>query len=147
MPYSAKDWSDTYHHDCFDGVDRVVTALFKTLRKHFAEWIRQIELPTHSCKLPSGAFGSEQRVSQLQLYCNASAALWRPQKRHLADPQFSSHPIAQLVLDHDWQPASQDSFNFQADPELADIRVLQGNATSDRDFSGNVKPTATIIAS
>lgn len=43
--YGADDWSDSGHHDYEYEIEQICNAISRKLRKHFADWVRQLEIP------------------------------------------------------------------------------------------------------
>lgn len=48
MSYGADDWRDSGHHDYQFELDRVVNVISKTLHERFAQWVRQLSIPSFS---------------------------------------------------------------------------------------------------
>ncbi len=147
VSYAAEDWRDSYHHDYTYEIDQVVTALSKTLRERFAEWVRQLPIPD-----PSGLGPLALSVDPHATFLNFNYTPSLQKLYRVADAKIlhihgaASDATGELVLGHGWQRTGEDSFNFGIDGEDADTRVLEGNAVIDRYFSSTFKPTAKIIA-
>lgn len=147
MSYGADDWSESGHHDYQFELERVVNAVSTTLQRRFAEWIRQLSIPT----------GTDFKENLLQLDPSARYLSFNytqtlqkiygiPDNQILHIHGNASDPTDQLVLGHGWKRASADSLNNGVDPVETDTRVVEGNQIVDRYFSVTFKPTDRIIA-
>lgn len=147
MSYGSEDWSDSGHGDYQYELKRVVNIISGTMRTRFAEWIRQLSVPTVA------SFGGELfRLDPGSRYLSFNYTRTLQQTYSIPDNQIlhihgnASNPTDELVLGHGWQRTEADSFNHGIEPEEADIRVIQGNQIVDNYFSTTFKPTDRIIA-
>jgi hypothetical protein len=145
--YGAEEWSDAYHHDYQYEIRQVVEAISKTLRSRFADWVRQLPLPSSSALAgrrvpldPSAKFLNFNYTALLQrLYSVPDANIL-----HIHGAAANSN--AHLILGHGWEPgANLDPYRFERDPEEADVRVVEGQRIIDEYFVDTFKPTAQII--
>ncbi|UDF05763.1 bacteriophage abortive infection AbiH family protein [Asticcacaulis sp. AND118] len=144
--YGAEDWSDAYHHDYQYEIEQAVDAISVTLRERFAEWIRQLPVPTQLTpgrRLsldPSARFLNFNYTSTLQRLYGI------PEGNILHIHGSASDPTSSLVLGHGWEPDPKpDPYRRYQNPEDADIRVVQGQELIDDYFQRTFKPTARII--
>jgi hypothetical protein len=145
--YGADDWSDSYHHDYQYQIDRAVQAISRTMRTHFAAWIRQLVIPApadvaelHVAIDPAATFLNFNYTSSLQ-------CLYGVPESHILHIHGSGlDQEADLVLGHGWEPQENlDPYRFERDPEAADTRVIEGQSIIDRYFKDTFKPTLQII--
>jgi hypothetical protein len=147
MSYGADDWRDSGHHDYQYELDRVIEAISKTLRKHFAQWVRQLPIPSlSSCNteplpLDPNAFYLNFNYTQTLQWTYSI-----PDSQILHLHGKASDPTDRLILGHGWERTASDSLNHGVDMSEADIRVVEGNEIVDGYFSATFKPTAQIIA-
>ncbi len=147
MSYGADDWSDSGHHDYQYELDRVVKAISKTLQERFAQWVRQIPIPSlSSCN--TGPLPLDPNA--LYLNFNYTQTLqWTygiPNGQIVHIHGKACDPTDRLILGHGWERTASDSLNHGVDMSEADIRVLEGNVIVDDYFTATFKPTAQIIA-
>ncbi|TAX46510.1 hypothetical protein ELI01_30455 (plasmid) [Rhizobium leguminosarum] len=145
--YGAEDWSDAYHHDYQYEIEQAVEAISTTLRLRFAEWIRQLPIP-------SASDIAGQRVpvdpSAVFLNFNYTPSLQRlygvPDGNVLHIHGAAADPTDTLILGHGWEPdPNPDPYRFEQDPEDADIRVIEGQRLVDDYFRHTFKPTSKVI--
>lgn len=147
MSYGANDWSDSGHHDYQYELERVVEAISKTLQERFAQWVRQLPIPS----LSSGYTGLlPLDPNAFYLSFNYTQTLQRtygiPDGQILHIHGNASDPSDRLILGHGWERPASESLNHGVDMSEADIRVIEGNEIVDGYFSATFKPTAQIIA-
>ena len=147
MSYGDNDWSDSGHHDYMYELDRVVKAISRTLQERFAQWVRQLPIPSlSSCSTeplpldPSALYLNFNYTQTLQSTYGISGS----QILHIHGK--ASDPSDRLILGHGWKRTASDSLNHGVDMSKADIRVVEGNEIVDSYFSATFKPTAQIIA-
>lgn len=147
MSYGAEDWSESGHHDYQYELGRIVETISTTMRRRFAEWIRQLPIPT------AASFGGELLPldpSARYLSFNYTQTLQRtysiPDSHILHIHGNASNPADQLVLGHGWRRTPADSLNHGIDPAEVDARVVEGNEIVDGYFSATFKPTDMVIA-
>jgi|APLak6261659701_1056019.scaffolds.fasta_scaffold00297_3 hypothetical protein len=147
MSYGADDWSDSGHHDYQYELERVVEAISKTLQERFAQWVRQLPIPSlSSCY--TGLLPLDPNAFYLSF--NYTQTLQRtygiPDGQILHIHGKASDPSDRLILGHGWERSASESLNHGVDMSEADIRVIEGNEIVDGYFSATFKPTAQIIA-
>lgn len=146
VSYGAEDWSDAYHHDYQYEIDRVVSAISKTMRKRFAEWIRQLQLPD-----PTTLSATQVNIDPTAnfLNFNYTPSLQRlygvPNSQILHIHGSAIDPESALVLGHGWEPENLDPYRFESEPENADTRVIEGVQIVDDYFKSTFKPTQRIL--
>lgn len=144
--YGADDWSDSGHHDYEYELDKVVEAISTTLQELFTQWVRQIAIPS-SEKL-RGKLLPLRRDARFLTF-NYTDTLQRvygvPDANVIHLHGAAARLNERLILGHGWQRTAADSFNFDLDPEEADVRVMAGNDIIDRYFSATFKQTARVI--
>ncbi len=146
MPYGAENWSDAGHHDYEYELNRIISKVSGTLRTRFADWIRQLRVPSLAqsgvAPLPidrSGVFLNFNNTDTLtSLYGVAAGQVLHV---HGQARDATSH----IILGHGWRRREVDSLNHRADPEAMDTRVWQGNFIVDDYFAKTFKPTEEII--
>lgn len=146
MSYGAEAWSDSGHHDYQYELNRVVEAISSTMRARFADWVRQLLIPT-----ANSFTGKLLPLDPTAYYLNFNYTPTLQKIYGIADVQVlhihgqASSSTDQLVLGHAWQRAPTDSLIRRADLEYTDTRVLEGNIIVDDYFSATFKPTDKII--
>lgn len=147
MSYGADDWSDSGHHDYQYELERVVEAISKTLQERFAQWVRQLPIPSLSSCF-TGLLPLDPNAFYLSF--NYTQTLQRtygiPDGQILHIHGKASDPSDRLILGHGWERSASESLNHGVDMSEADIRVIEGNEIVDGYFSATFKPTAQIIA-
>lgn len=147
MSYGSDDWSDSGHHDYQYELERIVRAVSSTLQERFAQWVRQLPIPS-----PSSYRAVLLPLDPYARYLNFNYTPTLQQTYGILEGQIlhihgrASDPTHQLVLGHGWERAPSDSLNHGVDMSEADIRVVEGNETVDGYFSATFKPSAKIIA-
>ncbi|WP_231108950.1 bacteriophage abortive infection AbiH family protein [Cupriavidus metallidurans] len=138
--YGAEDWSDSGHHDFQYEVGNVVERLSKGLRTRFAEWIRDLPIPTHDTAPrrlatldPQALFLTFNYTSTLDTLYGIDLA------RVLHIHGRSDAADDELVLGHAWNPQSRPSLNDRPDIEEIDTRVAEANDIIDDYFSATFK--------
>ncbi|MEG6835135.1 bacteriophage abortive infection AbiH family protein [Pseudomonas aeruginosa] len=145
--YGAEDWSDSGHHDFQYEVGNVVERLSKGLRTRFAEWIRDLPIPTHDTAPrrlatldPQALFLTFNYTSTLDTLYGIDLA------RVLHIHGRSDAADDELVLGHAWNPQSRPSLNDRPDIEEIDTRVAEANDIIDDYFSATFKRSEELIA-
>lgn len=147
MSYGTDDWSDSGHHDYQYELDRVVKAISITLQERFAQWVRQLPVPSvSSCNteplpLDPNAFYLNFNYTQTLQWTYGI-----PGNQILHIHGRASDPSDKLILGHGWERTATDSLNHGVDMPEADVRIVEGNKIVDDYFSATFKPTAQIIA-
>jgi Bacteriophage abortive infection AbiH len=147
LPYGADEWSDSAHHDFQYETERAISAISVTMRSHFSNWVRQLEIPRKADLSgtllnldPSASFLTFNYTPTLQNIYGVRPS----QVLHIHGSAFD--PTDKLVLGHGWQPRPEDTFNARANPERDDTRLLEGYQIADNYFAATFKPTSEIIA-
>ncbi|MER8808249.1 bacteriophage abortive infection AbiH family protein [Mesorhizobium australicum] len=145
--YGADDWSDAYHHDYQYEIEQAVEAISTTLRLRFAEWIRQLPIPS-----ASDFTGRRVAIdpSAVFLNFNYTPSLQRlygiPDANVLHIHGAAANSADTLILGHGWEPdPNPDPYRFEQDPEGADMRVIEGQRLVDDYFKDTFKPTSKVI--
>jgi hypothetical protein len=144
---SDDEWSDASHHDYQYEVEKVVTALSKTLKRRFTTWVTTLQIPSSRSFI--GTLLNLERNS-LYLTFNYTRTLQRlygvpPQNvLHIHNEAMSEE--SDLVLGHARDPSGTMSRNNIADLEDQNVRITEANEIIDRYFSDTYKPTKEIIA-
>lgn len=147
MSYGADDWSDSGHHDYQYELERVVEAVSSTLQERFAQWVRQLPIPSRSiCKTVRLSLDPSARYLNFNYTPTLQQVYGIPNDQILHIHGNASNPTDQLVIGHGWERAESDSLNHHVDMSEADVRVAEGNQIVDGYFSAIFKPTAQIIA-
>jgi hypothetical protein len=144
--YGADDWSDASHHDFQHEVQEVVGRLSYGLQHRFAEWIRQLPIPT-----PSNA---SRRVADLDMdaaflnfnYTSTLTALYGVPPEQILYIHGCAIAEDRLVLGHAWRPQDRKSLNDRSDVEDIDPRLVEGNVIIDQYFGATFKPSSDLIA-
>jgi hypothetical protein len=118
----------------------------RALRAHFADWVRQLEIPGPGAVAdrllrldPDGYFLNFNYTPTLERLYGVA-----PQKI-LYIHGAASRPTDEIVLGHGWRRSDADSLNYRIDRESADFRLIEGNHIIDRYFAETFKPVDDII--
>jgi hypothetical protein len=145
--YGDDNWRDSANHDFQYEISRVADATSKTLRAHFARWVRQLAMPESGAILDK-LLGLDPTA--LFLNFNYTPSLERlygvPLQNILYIHGAATQPDEDLILGHGWHRSDADLLNHHIDPERADFRVIEGNHIIDRYFTETFKPVDEIIA-
>jgi hypothetical protein len=139
--YGSDEWSDDYNHSYQRVIEGVVVPLSDGLRKSFAAWVSEIEMPERTCVAlirsidPAGLFLNFNYTSSLQ-YIYAV-----PDENVLHLHGKAGQPYENIVLGHGWERQKR---RYSEDDE-SDFRVVQGQELIDDYFAGTFKPTNRII--
>lgn len=146
VPYGAEDWSDAYHHDYQYEVDRIIESLSSQLKLRFAEWVRQLEIPTFEnlsvhplSLLPTAKFLTFNYTSSLTVVYGVPS-------KNIVYIHGEASTGEELILGHAWNPIEIPSLNDVPDPENLDTRVLEGNELINSYFGKTFKDTKKVIA-
>lgn len=143
MSYGADDWSDSGHHDYEYEIDRIARGVSKTMRQHFAAWVRSLPIPTN----PRFATLDIDRSAKFFTF-NYTPTLERlygvPADRILHIHGSALDSTASLVLGHGWE-SNPNSQVGKVDADT-DVRVAGGYERIDQYFRDTFKPTEIIIA-
>lgn len=146
VPYGADDWSDAGHHDFQYEVEGVVARLSAGLRKQFAKWIRQLEIPTGAAVKHRLRTLDTGGVFLTFNYTPTLCAIYGvPNENVLHIHGQASMKDEDLVLGHAWDPMSRPSLNDRHDTEDLDTRMIEANDILDRYFSVTFKPSEKLI--
>ncbi|MGV1908499.1 MULTISPECIES: bacteriophage abortive infection AbiH family protein [Agrobacterium] len=142
--YGADDWSDSGHHDYEYEIEQICEAISDKLRKHFADWIRQLELPA---KVTAPVKCIDPRALFLNFnYTNTLQALYSvPVDRVLHIHGSVMDSTSEIVLGHGWERQADDLRSRMTD-EDTDVRVAGGFELIDSLFAQTFKPTKDILA-
>lgn len=142
--YGEEDWSEHGHHAYGYEIKQICDAISEKLRKHFADWIRQLELPAN-LKAPVKCI--DQRALFLNFnYTNTLQALYGvPIDRVLHIHGSVLDSTSDIVLGHGFEQQAGDLRSRLTD-EDTDVRVAGGFELIDSLFAETFKPTKDIIA-
>jgi len=143
VSYGADDWSDAYHHDYEYEIEQICTAISSKLRSHFADWVRQIEIPTRTispirCIDPQSLFLNFNYTSTLQNLYGVT------DRRILLIHGSAQDPTTEIILGHGWDRQASDLLYRLADEET-DARVAGGFQLIDELLADTFKPTPEIL--
>ncbi|WP_192250436.1 bacteriophage abortive infection AbiH family protein [Mesorhizobium silamurunense] len=145
VSYGAEDWSDADHHNFEYEIEQIVDGLSRTMRKHFADWIRGLPIP-----LP----GTVPLVNCIERRAKFLNFNYTPTLQSLygVDPGQVLHihgsavdPDSLIVLGHGWERQADEMLVRQVD-EDTDTRIAGGYRLIDDYFAGTFKPTEKILA-
>lgn len=145
-PYGDADWSDSSHHDFQYEVQEVVKNLSQSLQQLFAQWIRQLKIPTVTASGTQLA-GLESDAAFLNFnYTSTLTTLYSvPPERILHIHGCAALPNESLVLGHAWRPEDRKSLNDRPDIKDVDTRLVEANQILDRYFGTTFKPSSALI--
>lgn len=144
VSYGAEDWSDADHHNFEYEIEHIVDGLSRTMRKHFADWIRGLPIP-----LP----GTVPLVNCIERRAKFLNFNYTPTLQSLygVDPGQVLHihgsavdPDSLIVLGHGWERQAHEMLVRQVDEET-DTRIAGGYRLIDDYFAGTFKPTEKIL--
>jgi hypothetical protein len=145
--YATEKWKEEYHHDYQFEIEQAVEAISVRLRSRFAEWVRQLRIPT-----PSEIADVRVPLDTSAVFLNFNYTPTLQRVYHVPDAHIlhiqgkAAQPNDQLVLGHGWEPkANPESNRVAEDQEWADTRVIEGQQIIDKYFRDTFKPTARII--
>jgi len=146
-PYGADDWSDSGHHDFQYEVSEAVETISKTMRSHFADWVRTLPIPAVD-KFQRPLVRLDQEAVFLTFnYTSTLQKLYRIEPSHVLHIHgAAADPTESLVLGRAWKPRVGERFSDRADPERDDVRLLAAYDVADGYFRDTFKPTSRIIA-
>jgi len=111
VPYSADDWSDGFHHDYVYELTRVVRALSEDLLAAFAQWIRQIAIPTPTSLMsPMARIDPTARFINFN-YTNTLQQLYGVPDTHVWHIHGSAARTDPLILGHGWRPEPNETLS------------------------------------
>lgn len=142
--YGADEWSDSYHHDYQYEINRATKAISETMRKNFAEWVRQLKIPD-STKISDKLLKIDNSATFLNFnYTPTLNKLYNVQDTKVMHIHGSAtSPTSPLILGHGWEP--EETKQIIDDPESIDVRVLEGQDYINDYFSETFKPTEKIL--
>lgn len=145
--YAADDWSDSGHHDFQLEVGNVVERLSCSLQAHFADWVRQLPIPTHSTA-PAllSTLDRQARFLSFNYTSTLSRVYGVAPERILFIHGCAAQPDDTLILGHAWNPSARRSLNARADIEELDTRIVEANTIIDDYFSSTFKRSSELIA-
>lgn len=144
VPYGADDWSDSGHHDYEYEIEQICEAISKKLREHFADWVRQLEIPLHApfpvrCIDPNSSFLNFNYTSTLQRIYGV------PDNNILHIHGSAADHTSKIVLGHGWDRQRSELRSRFVDEET-DVRVAGGFELIDELLAETFKPTKEILA-
>lgn len=142
--YGADDWSDSGHHDYEYEIEQICDAISRELRKHFADWVRQLEIPTHAV-MPVRCIDRTAAFLNFNYTPTLERVYGIPHNRIFHVHGSASDPTSEIVLGHAWdrQPVDLRSRLIHED---TDVRVAGGFRLIDDLLAATYKPTAEILS-
>jgi hypothetical protein len=142
--YGADDWSDSGHHDYEYEIEQICDAIAMTLRKHFADWVRTVAIPTQiavpvRCIDPNAVFLNFNYTPTLQRIYGISD----DRILHIHGSALDS--TAEIILGHAWDRQASELRSRFTD-EDTDVRVAGGFELIDDLLAKTYKPTSEILA-
>lgn len=142
--YGADDWSDSGHHDYEYEIEQICDAIALTLRKHFADWVRALAIPTQAaasvrCIEPNAVYLNFNYTPTLQRIYGV------PNDRILHIHGSALDTTADIILGHAWDRQASELRSRLTD-EDTDVRVAGGFELIDDLLAKTYKPTAEILA-
>jgi hypothetical protein len=145
VSYGADDWSDAYHHDYQYEVNRIIEGLSGSLKTHFGEWIRQLEIPNiASLQVHPIHLNTDARYLTFN-YTSSLTDIYGIPDSCILYIHGEAKKEEDLVLGHAWNPTEIPSLNNVPDPELMDTRVMEGNEIINSYFGHTFKNSKKII--
>jgi hypothetical protein len=143
MSYGDEDWSESGHHDYEYEIKQVCDAISRDLRKHFADWVRQLDIPDASaasvrCVDPNALFLNFNYTPTLQRVYGV------PSSRVLHIHGSAADPTSEIILGHGWQRQEKD-LRSRHIHEDTDVRVAGGFRLIDDLLAETFKPTNEIL--
>ncbi|MBB6181833.1 bacteriophage abortive infection AbiH family protein [Pseudorhizobium flavum] len=141
--YGAEDWSDSGHHDYEYEIGQICDAISTTLRRHFADWVRQLEIPAHvarpvRCIDPNATFLNFNYTPTLQ-------RLYDVANDHVLHIHGSAmDATSEIVLGHAWNRQASELRSRFTD-EDTDVRVAGGFQLIDDLLAATYKPTEELL--
>jgi hypothetical protein len=145
VSYAEERWSDAYHHDYQYEVNRIVIGLSVELKKHFTDWIKQLDIPSidditdKRLNLPVNA-----RYLTFN-YTSTLSDIYSIPRDHILYIHGNALNNDYLILGHSWNPSDVPSLIGDSDPEDIDPRVLEGNDIIKDYFGQTFKNTSFNI--
>ncbi|MGH0263956.1 bacteriophage abortive infection AbiH family protein [Sinorhizobium meliloti] len=144
VSYGSDDWRDSGHHDYEYEIEQICVAISEKIRKHFADWVRQLEIPLRAaipvqCIDPSGFFLNFNYTATLQRIYGV------PDGRVLHIHGSALDSTAEIILGHGWDRQASDQRSRFID-ENTDVRVAGGFQQIDDLLAETFKPTKEILA-
>lgn len=143
VSYGADDWSDADHHNYQYEIEQICYSISQELRSHFADWVRQIEIPSETAN-PVRCIDAEA----LFLNFNYTGTLQRlygvPDSRILHIHGAALNPTEEIILGHGWERQASDLLSSQTD-EDTDVRIAGGFQLIDDLLARTFKPTQKIL--
>ena len=145
VSYGAEDWSDADHHNFEYEIEQIVDGISRTLRKHFANWIRGLAIPLLGTVPLVNCINRRAKFLNFN-YTPTLQALYGVQPRQVLHIHGSAvDPDSLIVLGHGWERQANELLSRQVD-EDTDTRVAGGYRLIDDYFDDTFKPTETILA-
>lgn len=143
VSYGADDWSDAYHHNYEYEIEQICSAISTKLRGHFADWVRQIVIPTSTvnsvrCIDSKAFFLNFNYTSTLQTLYGV------PDSRILHIHGSALDPTDEIILGHGWDRQASD-LRSRFTNEDTDVRVSGGFQLIDELLASTFKPTQEIL--
>jgi len=138
--YGADDWRDSAHHDYQFEIDRVVSELSTTLKKHFIAWLKQLKIPHKKSLL------LKKKARYLTFnYTRTLQSTYKIANHNILHIHGSLKQPRSVILGHGWRPKDNQYIAEPFEPSDADVRVLEGNDILKDYFLRTFKPTDKVI--
>jgi len=145
VSYSAENWSDAYHHDYQYEIEEVTRILSETLKQHFEDWLRVLNIPRKN-EVKKQLLVLEKSAKYLTFnYTNTLTKTYKVNNANILHIHGSLKDSEKIILGHNWKPKNKGYLNEYSNPEDMDPRILEGNTIIERYFRSTFKPTKKII--
>lgn len=147
VPYSAEDWSDSYHHDYSFEIGTIIKGLSEGLKTRFTEWITDLHIPSPA-KVGTKILNLDMAATYLTFnYTSTLSTTYKvPRANVLYIHGEAESQNQDIILGHGWNPRDIPSLNNVPNPASLDTRVMEGNEIINRYFGVTFKNTSSIIA-
>lgn len=145
VSYGAEDWSDAYHHGFEYEIEQIVDGLSRTMRKHFADWIRGLQIPLLGMVPLVNCIDRRAKFLNFNYTPTLQSFYGVPPGQVLHIHGSAVDPDSLIVLGHGWERQADELLSRQVD-EDTDTRVAGGYRLIDYYFADTFKPTEKILA-
>ena len=144
--YGDDDWSDAGHHTYQYEVGRVVGILSAKLLSHFSDWIRQLSIPSRSdSNIPFIHLDLTAQYLSFNYTNTLQKTYGVPDANVLHIHGVAIDSTSDLILGHAYELTNKDPYRYEANPEDADIRVIEAISIIDDYFEKTFKNTEVMI--
>lgn len=142
--YSHPDWSDSMHHDYQYELERKISIVTVSLKRHFTDWILSLEIKNHN---NANEFGLDENARFINFnYTRTLEVIYNISTKnifHIHNKAIDKDSL--LILGHSRNPADIASFNDVQGIEDQDVRITEGNEILDNYFVETYKQSEQII--